>query len=119
MTGGIVPCPAGLTTVFVAWYLNLFWTALLLLFFLSIGLGGSLIALGISVVLARKVIEKRSKGRPGSALPGVLKRILVILPAFSAVFISCLGVFLFYTTIATQGPIIAAILRALADMLST
>ncbi len=118
LTGGIVPCPAGLTAVFVAWYLNLFWTALVLLFFLSLGLGGSLIAIGVSVVLTRKAFEKRSRSNPESILPHLFQRLLGILPVFSALFITCLGIFLCVVTLVSRGDLVAALFRSLLELVS-
>ncbi len=118
LTGGMVPCPAGLLVVFVSWNLNLFWAALALLFFLSLGLGGSLIGLGISVVLARKTFDLGA----GRRAPGPIRRfvgvVLPKLPALSGLAIAILGLLLFYLTIVRQGSQVAALLRAVATALS-
>jgi len=117
LTGGMVPCPAGLVIVFASWYLGIFWAALVLLFFLSLGLGGSLIALGVSVVLAQKAFASMPERSKRRAVAGLVRKVLPVLPALSGVVIMTLGVVLFVLTISKQGPVVAGLLRAAADAL--
>ena len=82
----MVPCPAGLTIVFVAARWQALSEALLLLVFFSLGLGAVLIAIGCFVALGRDFVFKRMGGERRGAVVGWLG-------IASAMFITFLGAY--------------------------
>lgn len=134
-SGGIVPCPAGLTVILIGLHYpdQLLFTILLLVFF-SIGLGAVLVAIGVLLITGKALARRRSQ--PGMLFQGIAAlrkvfsasflealdrngvRFLKVLPAFSGLFIGCLGAFFFVSTLLTGGTEVAAMLRSAADWLS-
>jgi ABC-type nickel/cobalt efflux system permease component RcnA len=91
ITGGLVPCPAGVTLVIFSVsfeaentlkcfvYLNAF----------SLGLASVLIAIAVSMVLGKRVVLPKGPSKK-------VKRILDLLPLVSCVLICLVGAFLCY-----------------------
>lgn len=106
ITGGIVPCPAGLTVILLGMTQpdRLFFGLLLLLFF-SIGLGSVLVAIGVFLITGRAL-----------ARPKLLEhRLFKSLPAISALFVAGLGAYFCIRTYVTGKKPLAALLRLAAD----
>lgn len=133
-SGGIVPCPAGLTVILIGLHYpaQLLFTILLLVFF-SIGLGAVLVAIGVLLITGKALARGRSQPdmffRNSTSLRRVFSlpvlesldrngvRFLKMLPAFSSLFIASLGAFFLVNTLLTGGTEVAAILRFTAEWL--
>ena len=115
-SGGIVPCPAGLTVILLSLQEpNRLLFALGLLVFFSLGLGSVLVAIGVLLITGKALAGGRA--REGAffqemeflrrifaptflaALDRAGFRMLQVLPAFSALFISGMGAFFCVMTI--------------------
>jgi nickel/cobalt transporter (NicO) family protein len=83
---GIIPCPSALVVLLGAISQHEVALGLLLIVAFSLGLAGTLTALGLAVVYARKLLP-----RLGSAGGGGLSRVAAALPAASAVVIVGVG----------------------------
>jgi ABC-type nickel/cobalt efflux system permease component RcnA len=134
-SGGIVPCPAGLTVILIGLrYPDRLLFVLGLLVFFSIGLGAVLTGIGVSLVTGKALLAARAKKgaffqeisflRAVFPLPFLARldragaRVLRVLPSLSALFIAGLGAFFCASTYATGRTEIAAMLRQLADWLN-
>ena len=92
VSGGIIPCPSALVVLLGAIALNRIGFGLILVFAFSLGLAGTLTAIGMTFIYAGRLFNRfPSQGR-----------IIQILPALSALFVSVIGV--------------GIVLRALAEM---
>ena len=131
-SGGLVPCPAGLTVIFIGLrYPHKLPFALLLLVFFSIGLGAVLVAIGVLLITGKALATGR--GREGAFFQEIefLRKIfplslletldrwgmkgLRIVPPLSCLFIAGFGAFFIAVTCSTGGTEIAAMLRFVAD----
>jgi nickel/cobalt exporter len=105
-TGGLVPCPAGLTVILLALHRPehmLFGLLLLILF--SIGLGSVLVAIGVLLISGRALVKPRVLSSPWFRS----------LPAISALFVAGLGAFFCVATYRTGKQPLAALLRLAAS----
>jgi ABC-type nickel/cobalt efflux system permease component RcnA len=110
ISGGLVPCPAGLTVVLVALrFPDKLLFALLLLFFFSLGLGVVLVAVGVLLITGRALTAERMRdgaffqeirflrrALPRSTLltlDAAASQLGRWLPALSSLFIAGLGVY--------------------------
>ncbi len=133
-SGGVVPCPAGLTVIIIGLqYPHKLAFTLLLLVFFSIGLGAVLVAIGVLLITGKALAGSRVQGGgffqqleflrrvfPRSFLAAMDRqgmKVLRLVPAASCLFIAGLGAFfLVRTSIAGKTEIIA-MLRLVADWL--
>lgn len=117
-SGGLVPCPAGLTVILLGLQMpqNLPFALFLLVFF-SLGLGSVLVAIGVLLVTGKALAAGRfSEGRllqdmaslqkvfaPGflAWIDGAAVRLFRTLPALSGLFIAALGAFFCVATVRT------------------
>lgn len=131
-SGGLVPCPAGLTVILVGLHFpDKLLFALFLLVFFSIGLGSVLVSIGVALISGKALLSARSREGAFFQEMGFLRRWLPlsflssldslgakglrVLPALSGLFIAGLGVLFCITTFVTGRTEIAALLRAVAD----
>ena len=81
ISGGLIPCPSALVVLLGAIALNKIGFGLVLVLAFSLGLAGALTAIGILFIYAGRLFERfPSQGR-----------ILRLLPALSALFVSLIG----------------------------
>ena len=81
ISGGLIPCPSALVVLLGAIALNKIGLGLVLVLAFSLGLAGALTAIGILFIYAGRLFERfPSQGR-----------ILRLLPALSALFVSLIG----------------------------
>jgi ABC-type nickel/cobalt efflux system permease component RcnA len=81
VSGGLIPCPSALVVLLGAIALNKIGFGLLLVLAFSLGLAGALTAIGIAFIYAGRLFKRF----PASG------RVVNILPVFSALFISLIG----------------------------
>ena len=81
VTGGIVPCPGALFVMMIALTSGAVWTGLYLITVFSVGLALTLMAVGITVVKGRGVIDKYSPN----------PTIIQIVPIFTSLLIAFVG----------------------------
>jgi ABC-type nickel/cobalt efflux system permease component RcnA len=90
ISGGIVPCWDAIALLLMAIAAQLFWLALPLLLAFSAGLAGVLVALGISVVWARRwVVDRVGEGDR-------LRSVMRLLPLASAALVTVIGLWMCY-----------------------
>jgi ABC-type nickel/cobalt efflux system permease component RcnA len=90
VSGGLLPCPSALVVLLGAIALNRIGFGLLLVLAFSLGLAGALTAIGLVFIYAGKLFERfPSQGR-----------LVSILPALSALFISLIGLGIVYRALA-------------------
>jgi ABC-type nickel/cobalt efflux system permease component RcnA len=82
MTGGIAPCWDAVAMLVVAIGMNLLWLAVPMLLAFSAGLAAVLVLIGVLVVHARRFLDGRWSD----------SRVVKLLPIFSALFITAMGV---------------------------
>ena len=133
-SGGLVPCPAGLTVIIIGLqYPHKLAFTLLLLVFFSIGLGAVLIAIGVLLITGKALAGDRGRGGaffqeleflrrvfPRSFLETLDRRgmkVLRMVPAASCLFIAGLGAFFLVRTSIVGKTEIIAMLRHVADWL--
>jgi nickel/cobalt transporter (NicO) family protein len=93
VSGGLLPCPSALVVLLGAIALNKIGLGLVLVVAFSLGLAGALTVIGLAFIYAGKFFERfPSKGK-----------ILNALPAFSALFISLLGLGIVYRALTEIG----------------
>ena len=93
VSGGLLPCPSALVVLLGAIALNKIGFGLILVLAFSLGLAGALTAIGLAFIYAGKLFERfPSQGR-----------IVSILPAFSALFISLIGLGIVFRALAEIG----------------
>jgi nickel/cobalt transporter (NicO) family protein len=93
ISGGLLPCPSALVVLLSAIALHRVGYGLLLVIAFSIGLAGTLTAVGLAFVYARKLIKRPMRSR----------RLIQILPAASALVISCAGLAICYEALVSAG----------------
>lgn len=81
VSGGLIPCPSALVVLLGAIALNKIGLGLILVLAFSLGLAGALTAIGVAFIYAGKLFERF----PTS------EKLVRILPVFSALFISLIG----------------------------
>jgi nickel/cobalt exporter len=81
VSGGLIPCPSALVVLLGAIALNKIGFGLILVLAFSLGLAGALTAIGVLFIYAGKLLERF----PTSG------KFIGVLPAFSALFISLIG----------------------------
>lgn len=101
ISGGLLPCPSALVVMLGAIALNRIAFGLLLIGVFSLGLAGTLTAIGIMMVRAKSWIERAGAG---GRLP-IGRRAIQIIPAVSALFIMLAGVGLIVAALAQAGVI--------------
>jgi hypothetical protein len=133
-SGGLVPCPAGLTVILIGLrYPDKLLFAIFLLVFFSIGLGAVLVSIGVLLITGKALTRARSregaffqeieflkKRLPPSFLAFLDRaglRLLKAAPLLSSLFIAGLGAFFLVITLRTGKTQIAAMLQGLADWL--
>ena len=93
VSGGLIPCPSALVVLLGAIALNKIGFGLLLVLAFSLGLTGALTAIGILFIYAGRLFERfPSQGR-----------ILRLLPALSALFVSAIGAALIWKALGEMG----------------
>jgi ABC-type nickel/cobalt efflux system permease component RcnA len=94
ITGGIVPCPAALVVLLSAVALHRIAFGLFLIVAFSLGLAAVLIAIGLLVVHARRLMAR---------ITGEGRIVTSWLPIASAAFITILGVGIAFQALSTTG----------------
>ena len=93
ISGGLIPCPSALIVLLGAIALNRIGLGLILVLAFSLGLAGALTAIGILFIYAGKLFERFPwRGK-----------IIGVLPVFSALFISLIGLGIIYRAVAEIG----------------
>jgi ABC-type nickel/cobalt efflux system permease component RcnA len=95
VSGGLLPCPSALVVLLSAISLHRIGYGLLLVLAFSIGLAGTLTAVGLAFIYARRYIE-----RPMWAHSGALIRVL---PVVSALVVTCAGALICYQAVFQGG----------------
>jgi ABC-type nickel/cobalt efflux system permease component RcnA len=93
IAGGIIPCPSALVVMLAAISLGQVVFGMLLIVAFSFGLAGVLVAIGLALVLGRRL--SRAKGRAAFERP-VFARALAALPVVSAVGVTLAGLAITY-----------------------
>ena len=103
VSGGLLPCPAALVVMLGAIALNRVGFGLLLIVAFSLGLAGTLTAIGVLMVRATTVLERMSaEGRWLSRIP-LNRQLIQALPAVSALFIVLVGTGVTLTALVQAG----------------
>ncbi len=103
VSGGLLPCPAALVVMLGAIALNRVGFGLLLIVAFSLGLAGTLTAIGVLMVRAKTVLERMSaEGRWLSRIP-LNRQLIQALPAVSALFIVLVGTGVTLTALVQAG----------------
>ena len=93
VSGGLIPCPSALVVLLGAIALNKIGFGLILVLAFSLGLAGALTAIGILFIYAGRLFERfPSQGR-----------IIRLLPALSALFVSVIGAALIWKALGEMG----------------
>jgi ABC-type nickel/cobalt efflux system permease component RcnA len=82
VSGGLIPCPSALVVMLGAIALNKIGFGLILVLAFSLGLAGALTAIGMMFIYAGRLFERFPSQR----------RIIQLLPALSALFVSAIGI---------------------------
>jgi ABC-type nickel/cobalt efflux system permease component RcnA len=82
VSGGLLPCPSALVVLLGAIALNKIGFGLILVLAFSLGLAGALTAIGMMFIYAGKIFQRF----PSSG------KVVNLLPAFSALFVSMIGI---------------------------
>jgi len=107
-TGGLVPCPAGLTVICTAMqYPDRLLFGLLLLIVFSLGLGSVLVAIGILLITGRSLASPSLLSHP----------FFRALPVLSGLFVAGLGAYFCVSTYVSGREPLAALFRLLAGLL--
>jgi ABC-type nickel/cobalt efflux system permease component RcnA len=93
ISGGLLPCPSALVVLLSAISLHRVGYGLLLVIAFSIGLAGSLTAVGLAFVYASKLIKRPMRS----------SRLTRVLPVVSALVISCAGLAICYEAFISAG----------------
>ena len=112
LSGGIVPCPAGFTILLVAAHFQALWLGLIILIFFSLGLGVTLISIGILLTVGKEGVIDRMGIRASGSL-------LRVAPVFSALLVSAVGAWFTWQSFAESQGVIAQMLRAFARWLES
>ena len=81
ISGGLLPCPSALVVLLSAISLHRVGFGLLLIVAFSLGLAGVLVAIGLALVYAGRLVARRRVGGP----------VLRLLPAMSAAVVTLVG----------------------------
>ena len=93
VSGGLIPCPSALVVLLGAIALNKIGFGLALVLAFSLGLAGALTAIGILFIYAGRLFERfPSQGR-----------IIRLLPALSALFVSLVGAAIIWKALGEMG----------------
>ena len=93
VSGGLIPCPSALVVLLGAIALNKIGFGLILVLAFSLGLAGALTAIGILFIYAGRLFERfPSQGR-----------VIRLLPALSALFVSVIGAALIWKALGEMG----------------
>ncbi|MEW5986275.1 MAG: high-affinity nickel-transporter, partial [Chloroflexota bacterium] len=103
VSGGLLPCPSALVVMLSAIALNRVGFGLILIVAFSLGLASVLTATGLLLVYAGRLFDR---------LPRVKQGVFKVMPVFSALFITAVGLVITIQAI-RQPPIIQAILNLL------
>lgn len=95
VSGGLIPCPSALVVMLGAIALNKIGFGIILVLAFSLGLAGALTVMGMLFIYAGKVLNKF----PSSG------RLIGVLPVFSALFISLIGLGIVYRGLVEVGVI--------------
>lgn len=93
ISGGLLPCPSALVVLLSAISLHRVGYGLLLVIAFSVGLAGTLTAVGLAFVYAGKLIKRPLRSR----------RLVTVLPVLSALVISCAGLAICYEALVGIG----------------
>ena len=93
VSGGLIPCPSALVVMLGAIALNKIGLGLVLVLAFSLGLAGALTAIGVTFIYAGKLLNKF----PSSG------KFINVLPVFSALFISLIGLGIVYKALIEMG----------------
>jgi ABC-type nickel/cobalt efflux system permease component RcnA len=105
ISGGLLPCPSALVVLLAAISLHRVGYGLLLVVAFSIGLAGTLTAVGLAFVYAGRFIK----------LTGKFERLTRLVPVFSALVISCVGLVICYEAVQQAGLSVSEKLGSLAN----
>ena len=94
ISGGLLPCPSALVVLLGAISLHRVGYGLLLVVAFSIGLAGTLTAVGLAFVYAGRFVKMTG---------GKLDRLARVVPVFSALVISCVGMVICYQALHQAG----------------
>ena len=93
VSGGLIPCPSALVVLLGAIALNRIGFGLILVLAFSLGLAGALTAIGMLFIYAGRLFERfPSQGR-----------LMRLLPALSALFVSVIGVAMVFKALGEMG----------------
>jgi ABC-type nickel/cobalt efflux system permease component RcnA len=102
ISGGLLPCPSALVVLLAAISLHRVGYGLLLVVAFSFGLAGTLTAVGLAFVYAGRYVKATGK----------LDRLARIVPVFSSLVISCVGLLICYEALNQAGLSIASLANA-------
>ena len=103
ISGGLLPCPAALVVMLGAIALHRVGFGLLLIVAFSLGLAGTLTAIGVLLVRAKTLFEKMSAGGRLLGRIPINRQLIQALPAVSALFIVLVGAGVTLTALARTG----------------
>ena len=104
ISGGLLPCPSALVVLLAAISLHRVGYGLLLVVAFSFGLAGTLTAVGLAFVYAGRFVK----------VSGKFDRLTRVVPVFSALVISCVGLVICYEALNQAGLSIASLANATA-----
>jgi ABC-type nickel/cobalt efflux system permease component RcnA len=105
ISGGLLPCPSALVVMLGAIALNRIAFGLLLIIVFSLGLAGTLTAIGIMMVRAKSLLQRATvNGKLFGRIP-IDRRVIQALPAISALFIVLAGLGIMFAALAQAGVI--------------
>lgn len=114
VSGGMVPCPAGLGVILIAAQFQVLLAGLLVLVTFSVGLGAVLVAIAVSLVLGKRLTSIDLDAESESP---ILRRLQRYLPILSAFLIACIGAYFVFRAASQDPTSIAQMLRAAAGWL--
>lgn len=103
VSGGLIPCPSALVLMLSAIALERIGYGMVLIIIFSLGLAGVLTAIGILWVKARDILERYSSEDSLFARIPLLRFSIRFLPAFSAAFITIIGVIITFQAFMQTG----------------
>jgi len=104
ISGGLLPCPSALVVLLAAISLHRVGYGLLLVVAFSFGLAGTLTAVGLAFVYAGRFVK----------VSGKFDRLTRVVPVFSSLVISCVGLVICYEALNQAGLSIASLVNATA-----
>ncbi|MCO5183631.1 MAG: high-affinity nickel-transporter [Anaerolineae bacterium] len=103
VSGGLIPCPSALVLMLSAIALERVGYGMVLIVIFSIGLAGVLTGIGILWVKARDIVERYSSEDSIFARYPIFGHAVRFLPAFSAAFITIIGIIITFQAIMQTG----------------